>query len=152
MSGMIAEIIKRPHPVLVHFPISLFPISLFFVILFWLFGNPLMLLASYWSFLLAVLLVIPTAITGWIDMKRLSHIADQAKDHLRKHYINGVAITLISIVTGIFFLFQSPFITRGMFVLYVLDLLVLTALVGWQGYLGANLVYSHRLGVEGDTR
>lgn len=152
MSGLLRTIIKRPHPILVHFPITLFPVSLLFLVLFWLLKNPVMLLASYWVFLIAVLFVIPTALTGWADMKRLIRVTESAKLPLSKHLINGIAITAISILTGIFFLFQSPFETRGVFALYAVDLLALSFLAVWQSYLGGRMVYAYRLGIDGETR
>lgn len=150
--GFLRELVHRPHPAIVHFPIALFPLSFLFLLLFWLTGNILYLPASYWTFLVAAAIIIPTAITGFIDMRRLSNVNPDAHRQLQKHYRNGIAITLISIVTGILFLWRMPFHHPFLFTLYTLDLAVLSILVLWQGYLGASIVYDHHLGVEGDTR
>ena len=150
--GFIREIIRRPHPAIVHFPIALFPLSFLFLVLYWLTASVAYLSASYWTFLVSAAIIIPTAITGFIDMKRLQRLDSEAAKHLNKHLVNGIAITLISVATGLLFLWQPPFHHPFLFTIYTLDVAVLSILSMYQGYLGATMVYDHHLGVEGDTR
>ncbi len=146
------ELKRRSHPALVHFPITLFPISLVFLLLFYGTGNPFFFMASYWCFMFGVISVIPVALTGLHDMKRLKHVSEQGHRLMNLHLKNGVFITVLSLLLGFFFLWQPPYHREGLFFFYTASLVLLSILVMVQGYVAARMIYGFHLGVEGDTR
>lgn len=146
------ELIKRPHPAIVHFPISLFPISLVFLILFWAQDNPFFLNASFWCFVFAAIAVLPVAITGFLDMIRLKSHSLEAHKSLNLHMLNGIVITLLSIAGGLYFFFNPPMRDTSLLPAYSLLVAVQSLLVMIQGYVGAVMVYQKHLGIDGETR
>lgn len=142
------EFFRRPHPALVHFPITLYPLSLVFLIVFLVNQNNFFLHASFWSLMLGVLTNIPTALTGWHDMNRTEIRSSQASRLMQMHMINGIIITAIGILAAVIFLWQPPMYDIGLVPLYTLFVIVLSILVFVQGALGGIMVYRHRMGVE----
>lgn len=152
MNDLFAEIIKRPHPALVHFPISLYPISTVFFVLFMSRDATSFLQVSYWCFLIASLFMVPVATTGFLDYIRLKSHSDKAHHLLQIHLFNGVIATLIGIISGVFFWLQSPFQYDEWVPLYGAISSLLTIMVLAQGAIAALMVYQHKLGVDGETR
>lgn len=154
--GVINELIKRPHPAIVHFPISLFPISFVFLILFWTQFNFFYLSAGFWCYLFGSVMSIPSALTGFWDMKRLQAGSDEGYRTLNLHMILGVAIFLLSVGGSIYFLIdypqRLPMSHSAQIAPFTLIVAILTLFVLIQGYLGALMVYRHHFGIEGETR
>ncbi len=152
MNAFLHEIVQRTHPALVHFPITLFPVSLFFLLLYWWRQDGTWLESSYACYMIAVVFIIPVAITGIMDYVRLKPHDDKAHGALMWHVYNGVLITLISLVSGIYFWQRSPIENEFQLPGYTLCTVVLSALVLIQGAIAALMIYQHKLGVEGETR
>ncbi|HEY9688115.1 MAG TPA: DUF2231 domain-containing protein [Coleofasciculaceae cyanobacterium] len=146
------ELLKRPHPAIVHFPISLFPISLVFLILYWARDNVFFLNASFWCFVFGAVMLIPVAVTGFLDMIRLKSHSLEAHKSLNLHMLNGILITLLALSGGLYFFLNSPMRDPSLLPAYSLLMGVLSLLVAFQGYIGAVMVYRQHLGVDGDTR
>lgn len=149
---IMVEIVKRPHPALVHFPISLYPISALFAILFRSQGNINLLQASYWCFIIAAVLLIPIAITGFLDFVRLKPHSPKAHRLLLIHLINGVLLTLLAIPSAFFFWRQPPWRDNDIFSWFFACTLLFSILALSQGAIAALMVYQHKLGVDGETR
>jgi uncharacterized membrane protein len=146
------EIIKRPHPAIVHIPIGLFPVSVIFLLMYRALGNTSFLDASYWCFMFAVISIIPVAVTGWLDYIRLKPHSDEGHRLLKLHLRNGVLITALSVIAGWYFYMQSPLENENLLTPYTIITVMLSALVLAQGYLAAIMIYQHHIGIDGDTR
>jgi uncharacterized membrane protein len=142
------ELLKRPHPALVHFPITLYPLSLVFLVLYWVNADLFFLQASYWTFMISTLTILPVALTGWHDLPNAKPATVSGQNLLSLHVLNGITITGISIVAAVFFLWQSPLTGITMHTLYSIIVFLLSGLVFAQGYLGGKMVYTHHLGIE----
>jgi uncharacterized membrane protein len=144
---------KNLHPAFVHFPLTLFPLSLLFLVLFWFQDNPFFLHASYWAFMIGALIIVPVAWTGWIDWLDLrdTQPESEAGRVVNFHVRNGIAITIISLVTAIFFLWQKPMAEPMVMTLYTITTSLLTLMVILQGYVGGQMVYRFRIGVKPES-
>jgi uncharacterized membrane protein len=152
MNPFLKEVIKRPHPALVHFPITLYPVSLVFMALFWFRPDTALIQTSYWCYMIAVISILPIAITGLMDMIRLKPHSETSDRYLKIHLINGIIIALISFASGIYFYLNSPVVNEGLRTVYTTTLAALSALVMLQGLIAALMVYQHHLGIDGETR
>jgi uncharacterized membrane protein len=148
----LVEIVKRPHPALVHFSMSLYPVSALFAILFQVQDNPDLLQTSYWCFLLSTLMLVPIAITGFLDFIRLKAHSRKAHRLLLIHLINGLLLTLAAIPSGFFFWRHAPWQDPSVFPWFLGCTLLFSAMALGQGAIAALMVYQHKLGVDGETR
>lgn len=146
------ELLKRTHPAIVHFPVSLFPVSFIFLVLYWLQNNAFFLGASFWCMIFGAISVLPVMLTGFWDMVRLKDHSMDAYKSLNIHMLNGILITVLAIPSGLYFYFNPPMREASLLPAYSLLIAVLSLLVAIQGYLGAIMVYQKHLGVDGETR
>lgn len=146
------ELIKRPHPAIVHFPLALFPVGFLFLIIYLLRQDTFWLSASFWCTIVGVVTTLPVALTGVLDMKRLHHTSWPGHRLLNAHFLNGIIITALSVIGGLFFFFRSPIDDPDRVPYFGFWIAILTLDVLMQGYLGAQMVYQQHLGIDGDTR
>lgn len=139
------------HPALVHFPITLFPLSLLFLALMYWTDNAFHLHAAYWSFMLGVLMIIPVLLTGVRDLRHVHTDNIQSERLLYTHVYFGALISIISILSGIYFLLNKPFLNPELISGFTIISLLLTIMMFVQGFLGGLLVYTHHLGTTGHT-
>lgn len=153
MNDVFAEIIRRPHPALVHFPISLFPVSALFVLIAQAQNYPDLLTASYWCFLIAAIMMIPVALTGMLDFVRLKVIRT-LKGHrlMMLHLFNGALSTLAAGIAGVYFWQNPPQLYPHLLQAYTVTTIALSIMVLAQGVIAALMIYQHKLGVDGETR
>ena len=153
MNDVITEIIKRPHPAIVHFPISLYPVSALFALLYSAQGEVGFLMTSYWSFLIASAILLPVALTGFLDMVRLKTArSEKAHRLLMLHLFNGIAVTLFGLTAGFYFWRNSPLTDSSAMNAFTTCAILLALMVLGQGIIAALMIYQHKLGVDGETR
>lgn len=146
------ELLKRPHPAIVHFPLSLYPVSFIFLALFWFQQNSLWLSMSFWCYILGAISVLPVAITGMLDMVRLKAHSASAHRWLNLHAWHGGIITLFSIISGVYFYIYQPMAEPALLRAFAFLVSLMSLMVLVQGYMGAVMVYQKHLGIDGDTR
>lgn len=153
MLSLIKEIIKRPHPPLVHFSLALFPTSVIFAFAYVWLDDLKWLTFSFACFMLAAFFILPITVTGLLDYFRLtSHGTYAGRRHLLIHLINGLAIFFLSLLTGIYFWFHPPTRFEEIRYFYIFATVLLTVMVFAQGAVAAFMVYQDKLGVDGETR
>jgi uncharacterized membrane protein len=152
MNDFIAELIKRPHPAIVHFPISLYPVSVLFLIGYNAQNNPALLMAAYGCFLIGSLFLVPVAITGFLDYVRLGVHSVKAHKLLQIHLLNGLAITIFGLIAGVYFWINSPITDTVLIPALTGSAVLLSMMVLAQGAIAALMIYQHKLGVDGETR
>lgn len=139
------------HPEIVHFPIALFPLSALFLILrFWL-GSDFFLSASYWTFLFAALGAVVAGGAGIFDYYNApypEHPEEGAAKISKRHVRLGVAITIIALVSAVYFLIEKPVNDLALVKWFAIIVFLETVLVLIQGFLGGRMVYKYHFGIE----
>jgi uncharacterized membrane protein len=148
LAEIMRETMRRPHPAVVHFPITLYPLSLVFLIIFWAVDNPFFLHASFWSLTFGVITTIFAAMAGWHDYNRVKAERGRESNLLNLHMASGITITAISILALVIFLWQPPMNNAAQIPLYTFFVILLTALIIVQGAVGGLMVYGYRIGVK----
>ncbi|TVP56964.1 MAG: DUF2231 domain-containing protein [Halomonadaceae bacterium] len=143
------EIIPNWHPVWVHFPIALLVIA---GVMFWLasslrgrLGHDLTLVAR-WNLGLGVLFLAPTLLTGYLAYQTVPH--DSAgHEAMHRHLIAAWIATGLFVVSA-WLAWREREAYRG--ASWPLRMLLLAGVVAISvtGYLGAENVYRHGIGVE----
>ncbi|MEO6865063.1 MAG: DUF2231 domain-containing protein [Gemmatimonadaceae bacterium] len=139
------------HPAVVHFPISLFPVSALFLILWFWRDSPFFLDATYWTFMFAALGAVIAGGTGILDYYNASypeHPEEGATKISKLHVRTGVALTIIALVSAVYFLIEKPANDLALVKWFAIVVFLETMLVIIQGFLGGRLVYKYHFGVE----
>lgn len=139
------------HPILVHFTIALVSISLFFDGVAFLFGAASLSIVGWWTLAGAFVLTIFTIITGVKSRMNLPIAEGEARSFLRTHMALGLIFFGMLLATTIWRagIWQSGNVISWW---YLLAIGATTAVMGFQGYLGGELVYRYGAEVEGDFR
>jgi len=135
------------HPAIVHFPIALLLLAgLFGSISLFVkreFLKDLMLKCFFIGLIFAPIAVI----TGILEEQNLKH--DEAiHEILVKHKFNGFLLTFFFLVLAIWFWFRKQLIGNTEYPLWIICLLVGSALVLYQGYTGGEMVFEKGAGVK----
>lgn len=145
------EIIPNYHPIFVHFPLALITISTlcFFsgMILKRFEVSKELFTTSKWCLWFGGLFAIFTALTGWLAYDSVQHQSEIAHKAMTLHRNVALPTAGLAILAAIVsYLFRgkwgkvgNPFVAMG--------LTVLLALVAITGFLGAEIVYRHGVGV-----
>lgn len=136
------------HPALVHFPITLFPLSTVFLVLWIWLDNSFYLHAAYWSFMFGALLILPVMGTGVWDLMRTISIGHVNEKWVYLHMMVGLLITFVSVLSGLYYLFNKPMLNLDMIPGFIGISILTTLLVLAQGFIGGVLVYTYRMGVS----
>lgn len=152
LADLMTEIVKRPHPALVHFAMGLYPVSAVFGLLFIAVENSAFLQTSYWCFIIASLFMLPIAITGLLDYIRLKAHSHKAHRLLMLHLANGAIATVFALISGFYFWRNSPVENAALIQLFLVCSILLSLMVLAQGAIAALMIYQHKLGVDGETR
>ncbi len=144
------EIVPNWHPLWVHFPIALLTVA---VLLFWL-GRfwpevaraRTLITVARWNLGLGVLFLVPTLITGYLAYNSVAH--DSAgHEAMERHLVAAwIASGLFVVAAVLAWRERQQKRTVGMPLLAVL--LAGLVAIGVTGYLGAENVYRHGIGVE----
>lgn len=139
------------HPLITHFPIALFLVGAVFLILWFWRADLFFLNASYWTFMFAALGAVITGATGILDYYNApgpEHAAAGAGKIASLHVRIGVLVTVIALVSAVFFLVESPINDLALVKWFAIIVFLETLLVMIQGSLGGRLVYKYRFGIE----
>ena len=134
------------HPAIVHYPIALITLSVIADLLGYFSDNPTLQATGTWALFGAGLGAAAAIITGLFDMKRAktSHAV-----HERIHVHMKVGFVLFAAIVGLTFwrwiITLDPH--HGLGWSYLIPALVVLALTFFQGWLGGELVFAHRVGV-----
>ncbi|MGI9115430.1 MAG: DUF2231 domain-containing protein [Chthoniobacterales bacterium] len=139
------------HPAVVHFPIVLFPISAIFLILWFWRDIVFFLNASYWTFMFAALGAVVSGGTGILDYYNApypEHPEEGAGRMARLHIRNGVFLTAVALISGIYFLVEKPMNDLTLVRWFAVIVFLETLLVIVQGFMGGLLVFKYHFGIE----
>ena len=139
------------HPAVIHFPIVLFLLSALFLILWFWRDSIFFLNAAYWTFMFAALGAVVAGGTGFLDYYNASypeHAEEGAATASKRHIYVGVAITVIAVVSAVYFLIEKPINDLALVKWFAIISFVEALLVIIQGFLGGRLVYKYHYGIE----
>ncbi|TDT37803.1 putative membrane protein [Halospina denitrificans] len=143
------EIVPNWHPIWVHFPVALLTIAT----VFFLAGLVLpdragerVTAAARWNLAAGALLLIPTLVTGYLAYNSVAH--DAAGHQAMERHMTAAWVVAVLFAVAVLLAWLDRFRARGAGVVLTIVLLIGTGAVGVTGYLGAENVYRHGLGVE----
>jgi uncharacterized membrane protein len=136
------------HPMLTDFPVGLWVISFVWDIVAISTGNPMWWSFAFWTMLIGLIMALPTAVTGMIDFTGI-RAADPAKRTAVIHMVLNLIVASLFLVNLLIRGGSQPPESRGLAVLLSGVAVFLLAISGW---LGAKLVYVHRVGTEEKVR
>lgn len=146
---MMIEIVPNWHPVWVHFPIALLVMATVFYLLALVMSGSAaerVTSAGRWNLVAGTVLVIPTLITGYLAYNSVAH--DAAGHQAMQRHMTAALITAGLFVVTVILAWLDRFRARGAGIMLIVALLLGTGAVAVTGYLGAENVYRHGLGVE----
>src|SRR5688572_26086778 len=135
------------HPAIVHFPIALLTVAALFAVISLFAKKEFFKEGAFWNLLLGVIGAIAAVITGLVEERTLVH-NDAIHEILEKHEMNGIAILILS-----FGLLTWCWVRKNKFGktehrLWVSLLVLGTAMIFYQGYLGGRMVFEKGAGVK----
>ena len=135
----------RLHPMLVHFPTGLYPFSLAMDIMGSVLGNADYFIAGRLSLIAAVVMSVPAIFYGLMDFLKI----DSTSSVWKKAGLHGILnFTWFLIFCTISF-YRVKHVPVGN--LYLLIMASSTIGLFYSNYLGADLIISHRIGIEPDA-
>src|SRR5687768_946270 len=135
------------HPAIVHFPISLLTIAALFAVISLFTKKEFFKAFAFWNLLLGVIGTIAAVLTGLMEEQTLVH-NDAIHEILEKHKMNGFAILVLSFTLLTWFLVRKNKFRKNEYILWVFFLVISTAMIFYQGYLGGRMVFGEGAGVK----
>ncbi|MCB0171925.1 MAG: DUF2231 domain-containing protein [Anaerolineae bacterium] len=133
------------HSMTVHFPIAFYILGVVLTGVWLWRGQTDVERFAYWSFCLSWVATLLAAIVGLIDQSRLT-LDDPRRDNVNAHITAGVALIILNGLL-IYMWFRWPdVLTRYRWPYLGLMALGLVAVLA-TGWLGAELVYRHQIGI-----
>jgi uncharacterized membrane protein len=132
----------RLHPVMVHFPTALYPFSLVMDITGSVAGNADYFIAGRLSLLGAVGMSVPAIFYGLLDFLKI----DSTSSVWKKAGLHGLLnfIWFLIFCTMLFYRVKHDLVGN----LYLIIMSLLTIGLFYSNYLGADLIISHRIGID----
>lgn len=144
------EIVPNWHPIWVHFPIALLSVAaLLFVLGSVRPEHPLAATATTvarWNLALGTLFLLPTLVTGYLAYNSVAH--DSAGHEAMHRHLYAAWITVALFVGAGFVAWRERRRTSGAGLLLLVLILPAAGMLSVTGYLGAENVYRHGIGVE----
>ncbi|MFQ5610753.1 MAG: DUF2231 domain-containing protein [Anaerolineae bacterium] len=143
------DLLDRPlHPIVVHFPISLYLLGVLMTTVYLWRRRVAYDQFAYWSFLLAWPANLVASLMGLIDQNRLDYL-DPRRDAINNHITAGVVLLILNGLV-IYMRFRWPGLLRepGRRWQYLALMLAGVAALVVTGWLGGELVYQLRVGIE----
>src|SRR6266513_3612836 len=137
----------KPHPAIVDFPVVLLSIAALFAVISLFKKNDFFKRAAFWNLFLGVIGAIAAVLTGLIEEQNLIH-NEEIHQILIKHKYNGFAIMVLSQILLTWYWVRKNKIGRKEYVLWVLFLVISTAMIIYQGFLGSIMVFDESIGVK----
>ena len=143
------EIVPNWHPIWVHFPIALFSMATAFFLLGLALPDRMgerVTAAARWNLAVGAVLLIPTLITGYLAYNSVAH--DGAGHQAMERHMTAAWVVAALVAVAVVLAWLDRFRARGAGLVLTVVLLIGTGAVGITGYLGAENVYRHGLGVQ----
>ncbi|MEQ6884825.1 DUF2231 domain-containing protein [Salicola sp. Rm-C-2C1-2] len=143
------EIVPNWHPIWVHFPIALFSMATAFFLLGLVLPDRVgerVTAAARWNLAVGAVLLIPTLVTGYLAYNSVAH--DGAGHQAMERHMTAAWVVAALFVVAVVLAWLDRFRARGAGLVLTVVLLIGTGAVAVTGYLGAENVYRHGLGVE----
>lgn len=135
------------HPAIVHFPIALLTVAAFFGLLSLFTKKELFREIAFWNLLLGVIGSIAAVLTGFIGEQNLAH-NDEIHQVLTKHKFTGLGILILSFALLTWIWVRKNKFGKVEYITWVLFLVLGTAAVFYQGFLGGKMVFEQGAGVK----
>lgn len=135
------------HPAIVHFPIALITIAALFAVLSLFSKKEFFKGAAFWNLLIGVVCAIAAVITGFMEEQSLVH-NDEIHQALLKHKYTGFGILIFSFILLTWGWVRKNKFRKGEYVAWAISLLLGTAAVFYQGFLGGKMVFEQGAGVK----
>ena len=135
------------HPALVHFPITLLLLASVFGIL------SLFLKRDVWndmaikSLIVGVIFFPLAVITGLMEEQNLEH-NEAMHEMLLTHKYLGITLLFYYQILLLWYWLRKKLIGNKEYIAWVLSLLIGSSLIGYQGYLGGEMVFKYGAGVK----
>jgi uncharacterized membrane protein len=135
------------HPAIVHFPIALITIAALFAVLSLFFKKEFFKGAAFWNLLIGVVCAIAAVLTGFTEEQSLVH-NDDVHQTLVKHKFTGFGILIFSFILLTWGWVRKNKFAKGEYVAWAISLVLGTAAVFYQGFLGGKMVFEQGAGVK----
>jgi uncharacterized membrane protein len=135
------------HPAIVHFPVALLTIAAFFGVLSLFSKKEFFKETAFWNLLIGVIGAIVAVLTGLIEEQILAH-NDEIHRILVRHKFTGFGILIASFVLLIWVWVRKNKFGKGEYIAWVFFLVLGTAAVFYQGFLGGKMVFEQGAGVK----
>jgi len=135
------------HPAIVHFPVALLASAALFAVISLFRKSDFFKIAAFWNLLLGVTGAIAAVLTGLIEEQNLVH-NEEVHQILVKHKFSGFAIMILSQILLTWYWIRKNKFSRNEYVLWVSSLVIGTAMIIYQGYLGGRMVFDKGAGVK----
>jgi uncharacterized membrane protein len=141
-----ARIARHPiHPMLVVFPIGLWVTALVFDVVYAFTGNPLWRTLAFWNLVGGIVGALAAAVPGLIDY---SEMTGRARRIANWHMALNLGVTALFVVNVLLrTTWGSRFIDGNSWIPLALSVIG-NAVLGVSGWLGGEMVYVERVGVE----
>jgi uncharacterized membrane protein len=135
------------HPAIVHYPIALISIAALFGMISLFKKKEFFKEVAFWNLLLGVIGAIAAVLTGLIEEQTLAHNED-IHQILAKHKFTGFSLLILSFAFLTWLWVRKNKFGNKEYTLWVVLLVVSTAITFYQGYLGGKMVFEHGAGVK----
>jgi uncharacterized membrane protein len=135
------------HPAIVHFPIALISIAALFAVISLFAKKEFFKEVAFWNLLLGVIGAIAAVLTGLIEEQNLAHNEDIHRI-LVKHKFTGFTILIVSFALLTWLWVRKNKFGRREYILWTVFLVLGTAVIFYQGFLGGRMVFEQGAGVK----
>lgn len=135
------------HPAVVHFPIAIFVISGILGIISIFTHREFIKNMLLWLFIFGIVFTVAAIFTGLMQEDSLVH-NDAIHELLEKHETNAYVAAVFFIIMFAWFLIRKKINGKSEYILWVILLLAGTGLLGYQNYLGGEMVYGQGAAVR----
>jgi uncharacterized membrane protein len=136
-----------PHPAIVHFPVALISIAALFALISLFVKRDLFKEVAFWTLLVGVIGAIGAVITGLIEEQNLVH-TEEIHKLLTKHRFNGIGILILAFALLTWLWVRKRKFGKSEYTIWTLFLVIGTAAILYQGWLGGRMVFEQGAGVK----
>jgi uncharacterized membrane protein len=135
------------HPSIVHFPVALLSVAALFAVLSLFSKKGSFKEIAFWNLLLGVTGAIAAVFTGLVEEQNLVH-SDEIHQILTVHKFTGIGILIFSFALLTWVWVRKNKFGKKEYIFWVLFLVLGTAMIFYQGFLGGRMVFEQGAGVK----
>lgn len=135
------------HPAIAHFPVALVSIAAVFAVISLFAKKEFFKEVAFWNLLFGVIGAITAVLTGLIEEQNLVH-NEEIHEILVKHKFSGFVILILSFGLLTWVWVRKNKFRKNEYILWVFFLLIATAVIFYQGFLGGKMVFEQGAGVK----